>query len=83
MKKVPLRDPAIEKCPVDTFRKKNLQPFSRGSVFALPILPCRPMYYRGVGTVRWTVTATFFFDIVKAPHICVELFCVRVTYLPG
>ena len=35
-------------------------------MFALPIFLGRPTYCRGVGTVRWTVSATIVLDIVKA-----------------
>jgi len=50
---------ALRNMPAACFSKKKLHTDVWSFlVFALPIFPGRPTYCRGVGTVRWTVSAT-------------------------
>ena len=49
---------------------------------ALSFFLGRPTYYRGVGTVQWTVPATITLDIKKNQAVAWFL-CVCVGYLPG
>ena len=39
------------------FARKQIQPFSRGCMLALPIFPGRPTYCPCVASVRWTLAA--------------------------